>query len=554
MDLTKLVTRLPQRHTNSIHFYEGGRAARKTHAEVHADVKAAAATLAGWGVEAGMRVGILAPNSYRWIVYDLALIELRAVSVAFTDDFADADPEVLRDKYDLSLLLVASGQGARHPPAADFVARLDGENADVRVARRDRPAGGVRPHAARSDNGNSAGADPDGLNAGGGNFDSPWLIFSSGSAGGLKGLVINRKGVETWIDSFTQAVAPRPDDRLLIFLPISNFQQRPMYYAALWYGFDVVVTEPARLFLALKDFKPTILVAPPALYEAFETRFDNVPKWKRLAARAGGGVARLLPSRAARVRAARLVFRQAHETLGGRMRLMITGMAPIKRATLDLFRLMQLPLYETYGLIESGSVALNVPGASRIGSVGRPLPGVQVELAEDGEIIVRREHLTAVRYFECAAGENEATFIGGNRVATGDIGRLDADGYLYLVGRKKEIIVTAGGEKVHPEVIESEIDACPDVAKSVVLKRPDAPALVAIVLPKDPRDDGARSRIEQHVLRGGNGRQRASMSVEKVVFTSLAFTRENGLLRPNLKLDRKRIAEHFRADIAGAGA
>jgi long-subunit acyl-CoA synthetase (AMP-forming) len=570
MDLTKLVTRLPERHTNSIHFYENGRAAHRTHAEVYADVNAAAAALAGWGVKAGMRVGIRAPNSYRWIVYDLAIIELRAVSVAFTDDFAAAAAEELRDKYGLSLLLVASSERTRQPPSADFVAYLEGENANVRVARRDGPTGEGHPPGAHSNNGNSGGAssggehtgdaDSDALNtvggsSGSGKFDSPWHIFSSGSAGGLKGLVVNRKGVEAWVDAFTQAVAPRSDDRLLIFLPLSNFQQRPMYYAALWYGFDLIVTEPARLFLTLKDLKPTMLVAPPALFEAFETRFYNLPKWKRAAARAGGVAARLLPARAARERAAQLVFKQAHEALGGRMRLMITGMAPIKRATLDLFGLMQLPLFETYGLVECGSVALNVPGASRVGSVARPLPGVRVELAEDGEIIVWREHMTAVRYFECAAGENEATFIGDNRVASGDIGRLDEDGYLYLVGRKKEIIVTAGGEKVHPEVIESEIDACPDVAKSVVVKSPDAPALVAIVLPKDPRDDGARGRIEQHVFRnGGGGHRRASMSVAKIVFTPLVFTRENGLLRPNLKLDRKRIAEHFRADIAGLGA
>ena len=522
MDLTKLVAQLPLRTSNSIYSYENGRVAQRTHADVYRDVRAAVAALESWGVKAGMRVGIRAFNCYQWIVYDLAIIELRAVSVAFTDDFNTATAEELRDKYDLSLLLVMASERQRHPPHVNFVAYLNAENTNVRVA-------------------NNANHESD-------DFASPWRIFSSGSLGGLKGLTLNRKGVEAWVDAFTQAIAPRSDDRLFLFLPISNFQQRPMYYSALWYGFDLIVTEPTRLFLALKDLKPTLLVAPPALFEAFETRFGNLPKWKQLVARAAGSAARLLPSRTARERLARLIFKQAYETLGGRMRLMITGMAPIKRATLNLFQLMQLPLFETYGLVECGSVTLNVPGASKIGSVGRPLNGVQVELAEDGEIIVRREHVIARGYFECANGENEMTFIGDNRVASGDIGRLDEDGYLYIVGRKKEIIVTTGGDKVHPEVIESEIDACPEVAKSVVLKDPDAPALVAIVLPKDPHDEGARNRIRQFIDR--NGCRRATMSVGKIVFTDVVFSRENGLLRPNLKLDRKKIAEHFRADIA----
>lgn len=551
MNLTQLVMRLPQRHTSKIYSYENGRVAQRTHAEVFADVSAAVTALKGWGVKRGMRVGIRAPNCYQWIVYDLAIIELRAISVAFTDDFNAAAAEELRDRYDLSLLLVMASERPRHSPEASFVAYLDGENTSVKVAGGHGPAG----------NGASSDGSAGGLhhkrhagteNSDGESFDRPWRIFSSGSSGGLKGMDLRRKGVEAWVDAFTQAVAPRPDDCLLLFLPISNFQQRPMYYAALWYGFDLIVTEPLRLFVALKDLKPTMLVAPPTLFEAFETRFYNLPKRKQLAAWAAGNLARVLPARATRKKVARLIFKQAHEALGGRMRLMITGMAPIKRATLDLFRLMQLPLCETYGLIECGSVTLNVPGASRIGSVGRPLAGVQVELAPDGEIIVRREHMTAVSYFECAQGENETTFIGDNRVASGDIGRLDKDGYLYLVGRKKEIIVTAGGEKVHPEVIESEINACPDVAKSVVLKNPDAPALVAIVLAKDPRDEAARTRIEQFVYH--NGGHRAGMSVEKIVFTDLIFSRENGLLRPNLKLDRKGIAEHFRADIAAFDA
>jgi long-subunit acyl-CoA synthetase (AMP-forming) len=288
------------------------------------------------------------------------------------------------------------------------------------------------------------------------------------------------------------------------------------------------------------------------LYEAFETRFSNLPGWKQWMARVLGNIARALPAKTLRARLARTVFKDAYEALGGRMRFMVTGMAPIKRSTLDLLNLMQLPLFETYGITEFGGVALNVPGANRPGSVGQLLPGVGVELAEDGEIIAIREHRIASTYFECADGEAEKTFISHDRLATGDVGRFDKDGYLYLIGRKREMIITAGGTKIHPEIPEAEIDECPDVARSVVFADPESSALVAVVLPKKPDDPAAKVRIQQFVDK--NTEQRPSFAVRRVIFTDLAFSRENGFLRPNLKLDRNRIAQHFKIGAMEAGS
>lgn len=526
MDLTTLVARLPD-HRGTVVTYENGRVVRRDHTAVHADVAAARAKLAAWGVTRGARVGLLAPNCYEWIVHDLALIELRAVSVAFTDDFAATSPQELCDKYQLSLLLISHKHGAQDRAAdAAFVAYLDADSAGVTVVPRDPPA---------ADDG----------------FDRPWLVFSSGSAGGLKGLVLSRKGIEASLGAFADAVEPQADDCLLLFLPMSNFQQRLMYYAALWYGHDIIVTDPSKLFRALKDLRPTILVAPPSLYEAVETRFSNLPRWQQIAAATLGDVARRLPLASARRAIARRLFKDAHQMFGDRMRFMVTGMAPIKRSTLELFARMQLPLYETYGAMECGSVSLNLPAAHRIGSVGRLLPGVRVDVATDGELLVSRTYPTALGYFESAAEESERTFLADGRVATGDIGQFDADGYLFLVGRKTEIIVTGGGEKLHPEAVEAAIDASPDVAKSVVVGGTGTPRPCAIVLPRRPDDASARLRIQAFI--DGIGERRPSMRLDKVIFVDAPFTRENGMLRPNLKLDRRRIAEHFCAEL-GANA
>lgn len=520
MDLRRLTAHLfHHKRKSRIVTFEKGRVVTRTHQQVYEDVNEACERLKGWGLKRGMRVGIWACNCYEWIVYDLALLELRALSVAFTDDFASFTADQLLDKYSLSLLLVsASDKHHRNGKHAGAIVYLDAENSGIEIIER-------------------GYADPDW------EFENTGLVFSSGSSGKLKGLKLSRKGIEASVDAFTQLANPRSDDCLLLFLPISNFQQRLMYYSALWYGFDLIVTDPNRLFRALKDLHPTILIAPPMLYEAFENRFYALPAWKRWAARTLGEMARGLPSRNLRQKIARGLFKNAYEALGGRMRLMVTGMAPIKRSTLELFRLMQLPLFETYGMTEFGGIALNVPGANKLGSVGRPLPGVRVELAPDGEVIAVRDYRIASTYFECAEGEAEKTFVGRDRVATGDVGRFDSDGYLYLVGRKKEMIITAGGNKIHPETPESAIDACPDVGRSVIFADSGSPTLVAVVLPKNPEDESAKLRIQQFIEQ--ISRETPALAIGRVVFSDQPFSRENGFLRPNLKLDRNRIARHF---------
>lgn len=520
MDLRKLTSRMAeQKHQNCIVTFEKGQVVRRSHESVHMDIMTASVRLKSWGVGPGMRVGIWAPNCYEWIIYDIALIQLRALSVAFTDDFASMSADELVEKYSLSLLLIGATDKARKvEKKSAAIAFLDAENRGVAAIERPLPCTDWE-------------------------FDNIGLVFSSGSSGRLKGLSLNRRGIEASVDAFTMVAGPHHDDCLLLFLPISNFQQRLMYYSALWYGFDLIVTDPTRLFRALKDLHPTILIAPPMLYEAFESRFSNLPPWKQRAARIVGGIAARLPGQSLRQKMACKIFKDAYDALGGRMRFMVTGMAPIKRSTLDLFKLMQLPLFETYGMTEFGGIALNHPDANRIGSVGQLLPGVRVEFAPDGEVIAVRPYRIASTYFECAEGEAELTFLDAERVATGDIGKVDEDGYLYLIGRKKEIIITAGGTKIHPEIPETEIDACPEVARSVVFAEADTSALVAVVLPKKPEDEAAKVRISQFIDQMSE--RTPSIVIGRTIFSDLAFTRENGFLRPNLKLDRKKIAQHF---------
>ncbi|MBN9544923.1 MAG: AMP-binding protein [Alphaproteobacteria bacterium] len=517
MRLDQLVPSLPTRKGAIITLFQG-KPVRHPYAALAEDVARARALLVRWNVKAGMRVGIFAPNSYAYIVYDLALVDLKAISVPFTDDFAGMLNRELVDQYDISLMLLA--KGVRHGFGEDenFVALIDAENENVSALPR-------APF--------SGSDDPDDL----------CLAFSSGSAGGLKGLVISRKGAELTLPPVAESINLGHQDRLLLFLPMSNFQQRNMYYAAIWYDFDIIVTEYTQLYPAMKLLQPTVLIAPPILYQLLHTRFSapGSKNWRQVLA---GALASLPLGRVLRRKFAQFAYKEIHAIFGGKMRLLISGMAPLSRGTIQFFERAQLPLCESYGLAEAGSLTYRPAFSRKYGSVGKPLAGVRISFEADGEIIVHRERFLTRRYFQCAPGENESTFIAAGQVATGDIGRFDSDGYLYLLGRKKELIVTPGGYKVHPEMVEGELNACEDIVQSVVFQKPGLAHLTCVVVPGQDRSDDAVRRIRRHVEGAMAGKK---IRIGEVKLAEEPFSKENGMLRPNLKLNRKNIAAKYAA-------
>jgi len=517
MEFRSLVASLPGKK-GAIYTFERGQSARYSLADLHDDVIRACGRLRAWGVKAGMRVGIYAPNSYPWLVYDLALIELKAISVPFTDDFAGKVNQALLDRYDIALLLIAKRDARLFPQKPAHVAFIDTDNEDIQAL--ERPPSGEADTA-----------------------DQHSLVFSSGSAGGLKGLVISRRGVEATLKPVFEALGAHSGDRVMLFLPMSNFQQRNMCYSALWHDHDLIITDYTQLFAAMPALNPTILIAPPVLYQMLHAEYEKYPSWKKSLWSVLGSLLSLLPSAALRQELARILFRDFYKQFGGRIRLLVTGMAPIRRTLGRFFDRLQLPLSESYGMVEAGSLTYRPPGSKEYGSVGKLLAGIGITFEPDGEIIINRDNPLTLRYFQCAEGENERTFVGPGRIATGDLGKLDEKGNLYLLGRKKELLVTAGGLKVHPEVIEQELNDCPDVAHSVFFLRPNAAHLTCIIDLVAPGGEDARARAAKFANNLPSARK-ASQFVE-VIFSNEPFTTENGMLRPNMKIDRKAIAARY---------
>jgi long-chain acyl-CoA synthetase len=537
MDLSSLASRLPELCSQGISYYERGKLTRKLYPEAFTDVRKVQSRLQAVGIKSGMRVGILAENCYEWVLWELALLDRSCVSVCFpVEEFSHVPLDHLADQYGLHLLGISEKERERRQEPREWVTLLNGKQDD-----------GVRIRSSVSDtpgeNGRAFSLDPDVFS----------LVFSSGTSGKLKCLLMGKRGTEDLIATYGRNYTFRKDDSILVFLPLSSFQQRLMVYTAIWYGFDLLLTTPPQLFRALKELQPTILAGPPLLYETLENRFHALSAWRRLLARTAGCLLNAVPVSLLRSQLQRKCFAPFHAAFGGRVRLMLTGSAPSRRSTLELFNLLGLPLYQVYGLAEVGFVSWNLPGANRLGSVGKVLADGKVTIAEDGEILVRYSHPRSHGYLDCDVEEERRTYLGNNQVATGDIGYFDRDGYLYITGRKKQIIITQGGYKVQPEVLEQEIERCPHVSRAVIFGGGEISGLVALVSLRGENDPLTQRKVCSHVDNVNLALPSASR-IGRVVVTSVEFRADNGFLTRNLKVNRQALYEAFRGSLLGLEA
>lgn len=460
-----------------------------THAELADLVQARARQLADAGVRAGALIGIRAKNSIDWVSWDLAANEIGALIKAFADDTAIGDPDEFVRQHGLALL-IADGAPAGHGHV---------------FAPEDGPAGRAA----------DAHAPAIAVN------DLHSLVYSSGTAGKLKGLNISVSGTEYVISRFIDAFSISAADRHLIFLPLSNYQQRLSVYCCLWTGADLVLAPYNRVFAALKAQRPTFVIGPPVFYDAAI----------QLYAKTGAGAS-------------------LGDFLGGNVRFLITGMAPIRRETLDRFWAGGVPLLEAYGLTECGMIAWNTPDAYRVGTVGRLIDPQAMTFLPDGELLINRPAPLSLGYFQ-DAGEGDEVFLPDGSIATGDYGSLDADGYLTLIGRKKDVIALGSGRKVHPAEIEASFAGIDRLAEIVVVPTPQSNRLGAIATPDDPADEDLRKAIRLRIEEI-NQTLDSYRRIASVVFSEKPLRADPRFMTANLKLSRRLAADYFAQQAAEA--
>jgi long-chain acyl-CoA synthetase len=495
--------------------------------ELERDVDKVIAYLRNNGLISGDRVGIRGPNSYQWLVLDLALISLGCVSVCVPPEASDFDSipvESLMEMLDLTAFFQGAFKNtAPESGATDLAAILD--DSPPRITINARKSWRSTTHS----------------------DDVFTVVFSSGSTGRLKRLPLSWSSIKFHVDAFGKAFGLTTRDRILVVLPFSIFQQRYLVYCAIWHGCRVVLSRPEDFLNVLRHGKATVILGPPNFYEIVEQRFNLRPAWQRRLMLRLAKAADVLPDKLRRAWRA-MVFHSFHKLYGGAARILLVGSAPIKRGTLELFRLGGFPLYQCYGMTEAGWIAWNGPGSNKIGTVGKPaFPGT-VKIAEDGEVIISRS------WNQCASYETfgdetaeSGVFLGENTIATGDIGEFDADGHLTLVGRKKNVIVTLGGLKVSPEEIEGRLAALPIVRHAIIFDHPSMPSIAAAIWTRDETADEKRMVLD--ALKTLNSTSLRRTPVLGVVFPEIELSAENGLLTRNLKIDRSGVRAKLQSDV-----
>jgi long-subunit acyl-CoA synthetase (AMP-forming) len=217
---------------------------------------------------------------------------------------------------------------------------------------------------------------------------------------------------------------------------------------------------------------------------------------------------------------------------------MFTGSAPVPPRVVTTFQQLGMPLFEIYGSTESGYIAFNLPDAHRTGAAGRPVAGVDISLGDDGEVLVRTKHPQARGYVFDGVETEASVFRPDGTIATGDLGRLDRSGFLHLIGRKKNVIITRSGVKINPEEIEEEIEKSCRITRAVVVPLNESGSLGCAVWLDEWQSTDRISEVEA-LIYAANGKRDPAHRIANVVFrpeTELSV--ESGLLTRNLKVDR----------------
>ncbi|WFE57218.1 AMP-dependent synthetase/ligase [Micromonospora sp. WMMD712] len=541
------------------------------------EVVAVARGLVAAGISPGDRVGLMSRTRYEWTLFDYAIWAAGAVTVPiYETSSAEQAAWILADSGAVAAVVettahatLVEGVRDRLPELAHLwqielgaVDELVAAGAAVDPVEIDR-----RRTAVKAD-------------------DVATIIYTSGTTGRPKGCVLTHRNMYADIANAVPVLPNlflRPGASTLLFLPLAHAFARLIQIGVVQARATMAHCADTRNLVAeLQEFRPTFVLSVPRVFEKVyngarqKAEADGKGRIFDRAEQVAVAFSEALespdgPGLALRVQHAvfdKLVYRKLRAALGGRCRDAISGGAPLGARLGHFFRGIGVTICEGYGLTEtSPAAAANLPGATKIGTVGRPLPGVTIRIADDGEILISGD-LIFQGYWRNDEATAEALSADG-WFRTGDLGQLDADGFLSITGRKKEIIVTAGGKNVAPAVLEDQVRAHPLISQCVVVgdRQPFIAALVTIdeeALPKwlaahgRPEGTGVDELRDDEALRAEvqGAVDQANQSVSKAeaikVFRILPrdFTEATGELTPSLKVKRQVVHSTYAAEIA----
>lgn len=548
-----------------------------TCAEAADQIRSVALGLIAEGIQAGDRVAIISATRYEWPIIDFAILSVGAVTVPI---YETSSAEQVRFVLDNSAAKIIFAETDAH---AETVEQLHGQLPELRkVLRID--GTGTPALQAMAEAGKSADpAELDKRLAGIRSADPATLIYTSGTTGQPKGCQLTHSNLLYEIRG-AKACFPTelaPGERMLVFLPLAHVLARAITIAAFTNKVTLGFTSDIKnLVPTFGVFKPTLVVSVPRVFEKvyntaeqnarndgkgkiFAIAADTAIEWSKAQDTGGAG----LILRAKHALFDKLVYGKLRAALGGECRAAISGGAPLGARLGHFYRGVGLSIYEGYGLTEtSAAITVNRVNDLKVGSVGKLMPGNSMRIAEDGELLVKGGVVFSGYWGN--ESETNAVFSDG-WFHTGDLGAIDDDGFLTIVGRKKEIIVTAGGKNVAPALLEDRLRAHPLISQAMAVgdQQPFIAALITIdpeAFPgwkqRNSKDAGASvgdladdpdllAEIDLAVKDANQAVSHAE-SIRKFRILPVDFTEDTGELTPTLKVKRKVVAEKFATDIA----
>jgi len=502
------------------------------------------------GVRRGDAVAVLARTRLEWILLDWAIMSIGAVVVGLYPTNTASECAYILGHSDA--VLAFAEDDAQHEKLASVRDRLPALREIVDfddLAAFERSAGDDEPEAVGED-------------------DLATLIYTSGTTGPPKGCMLTHKNL------VTAALGVKDDlenetDTVLLFLPLAHSFARIVHQSAAWLGSTLaLVADVAQVPEALVRTQPTILPAVPRVYEKIHANtlgeIERSTPLKRAIGRwalgVGSRTSRLERSGAplpallrvqARIGDA-LVFAKVRARLGGRLRIGISGAAPLGVDVLEFFHSLNMLVVEGYGLTEtSSSLAVNDPDDYKFGTVGHAVEGCEVRLDTDGEILVRSDSVFAGYYKDPDA--TAAAFTDDGWFRTGDVGEIDEQGFIKITDRKKDLIITAGGKNIAPQNLENALKASRFVSQALVVgdRRPYVTALITL----DWDEVNAAGREPEQLLQklvDDVNRDRVRVEqIKRFAILPRDFSQEEGELTPTMKLRRRVVHDHFSEEIEG---
>jgi long-chain acyl-CoA synthetase len=547
--------------------------------QIYGRVHQLAEAFLSWGAKKGDRIALISENRWEWVVTDFAILSIGAVNVPIYPTLTGDQIAVLLADAGCRIAVVSTRQqfdklnAVRSRTQLEHILMMDPGAPEAAIAFSKTLAGADDAGSYRDPVFDALirSVQPD---------DLATLIYTSGTTGEPKGVMLTHGNIASNQNLAVSGYDFNETDACISFLPLSHITARALDYVMYGHGAQVIYCSNFdRLPQAMKEVRPTVFVGVPRVYEkirqAVEQKSSVSPIKKRLLAWAlkigshhGDTVYNgRQPSSIAWKLANKLVYARVREAFGGRVRVWVSGGAPLGIDTAKWFASAGIAVWEGYGLTETSPViALNNPNVHRMGAVGKPLSNIELKLVDDGELLVRGPSIF-IGYWN-KPDANAECFDAEGWFRTGDIARIDDDGFLYITDRKKELLKTSGGKLVAPQPIENKLKnsvmvgqvalvgdkhkfisalispnfaALEGWARHAGLEVPDRKSLVS---------DSRVVSLYAEVVREANSGLANFETIKRFRLVPDEWSQDSGELTPSMKLKRRIVNEKYGAEIA----